>query len=228
MKNRKLIWIGILIFVLFLLVNTQTVSSYDNGFGDKDVSFCDAITDDTRYNCYADVAEHKGDVEICEKITGEEWLESKRNWCYERVAKAIQDETICERISLEKYPEEEAIKKLSCIKDVALAKNDVILCDNLPNLYYKDVCYHELAEKINDPEICEKISSGNYVRDVCFSNIAIEIGNADLCERISSEGSKAHCFRETLADDEGFSISTIASPAESVPEIAKRTERKRR
>lgn len=38
----------------------------------------------------------------------------------------------------------------------------------------------------------------------------------------------AHCFRVVLADDQGVSISTIASPAESVPEIAKRTERKRR
>ena len=40
--------------------------------------------------------------------------------------------------------------------------------------------------------------------------------------------SLTHCFRETLSDDQGVSISTIASPAESVPEIAKRTERKRR
>lgn len=38
----------------------------------------------------------------------------------------------------------------------------------------------------------------------------------------------AHCFREVLGSDKGISISTIASPAESVPEIAKRTERKRR
>ncbi len=38
----------------------------------------------------------------------------------------------------------------------------------------------------------------------------------------------AHCFRDVLADDENVSISIIASPAESVPEIAKRTERKRR
>jgi len=40
--------------------------------------------------------------------------------------------------------------------------------------------------------------------------------------------SLAYCFRETMSNDEGVSISTIASPAESVPKIAKRTERKRR
>ena len=40
--------------------------------------------------------------------------------------------------------------------------------------------------------------------------------------------SLAHCFKEVLSDDAGVSITTIASPAESVPEIAKRTERKRR
>ncbi|RQW64987.1 hypothetical protein [Vibrio viridaestus] len=38
----------------------------------------------------------------------------------------------------------------------------------------------------------------------------------------------AQCFREVLGNDDGVSISTIASPSESVPEIAKRAERKRR
>ncbi len=37
-----------------------------------------------------------------------------------------------------------------------------------------------------------------------------------------------HCFREVLRDDNEVSISTILSPSESVPEIAKRSERKRR
>ncbi len=38
----------------------------------------------------------------------------------------------------------------------------------------------------------------------------------------------AHCFREVLGDNENISISTIASPADSVPAISKRTKRKRR
>ncbi|MCK0770120.1 hypothetical protein [Chromohalobacter canadensis] len=38
----------------------------------------------------------------------------------------------------------------------------------------------------------------------------------------------AHCFSVVLKDEEGVSMSTIASPADSVPEIAKRSERKRR
>lgn len=38
----------------------------------------------------------------------------------------------------------------------------------------------------------------------------------------------AHSFREVLENEEGTSVTTIASPAQSVPEIAKRTERKRR
>lgn len=37
-----------------------------------------------------------------------------------------------------------------------------------------------------------------------------------------------HCFREVLSDDKDVSIKTFASPAESVPAIAKRSERKRR
>lgn len=38
----------------------------------------------------------------------------------------------------------------------------------------------------------------------------------------------AHCFNVVLKDEDGVSMSTIASPADSVPEIAKRSERKRR
>ena len=37
-----------------------------------------------------------------------------------------------------------------------------------------------------------------------------------------------YCFKKVLGDDPEVRINTIASPAESVPEIAKRTERKRR
>jgi len=37
-----------------------------------------------------------------------------------------------------------------------------------------------------------------------------------------------HCFKKVLGGDPDISISTMVSPAESVPEIAKRTERKRR
>ena len=38
----------------------------------------------------------------------------------------------------------------------------------------------------------------------------------------------AYCIRTVLSDDENVSIQTIASAADGVPEIAKRTERKRR
>ena len=38
----------------------------------------------------------------------------------------------------------------------------------------------------------------------------------------------AHCFREVFRDDDEVSISTIVSPSEGVPEIAKRSEQKRR
>ena len=38
----------------------------------------------------------------------------------------------------------------------------------------------------------------------------------------------AYCFQEVLADDEKVSMTTITSPADSVPKIAKRSERKRR
>lgn len=40
--------------------------------------------------------------------------------------------------------------------------------------------------------------------------------------------SLAHCFSVVLSNDEEISITTIASPADSVPQIAKRAERKRR
>jgi len=55
-------------------------------------------------------------------------------------------------------------------------------------------------------------------------------GKIDEAMKMARETGKTlvHCFREVLGDDEGVSISTIASPSESVPGIAKRTERKRR
>lgn len=37
-----------------------------------------------------------------------------------------------------------------------------------------------------------------------------------------------YCFRDVLSDTKNVSISIIATPVESLPEIAKRSERKRR
>ncbi|MBR9907058.1 MAG: hypothetical protein GYB30_03285 [Gammaproteobacteria bacterium] len=52
----------------------------------------------------------------------------------------------------------------------------------------------------------------------------------DEAMKMSRETGKplAHCIREVTANDKGISIKTIVSPSDNVPEIARRTERKRR
>lgn len=52
----------------------------------------------------------------------------------------------------------------------------------------------------------------------------------DEAMKMSRETGKplAHCIREVTANDKNILIKTIVSPSDSVPEIARRTERKRR
>ena len=70
----------VFLFIISLLIILSLASSYE--YSDKNVSFCDNINGDNKYNCYVDVAETNGDVGICDKITGEDWIIDKRNFCF--------------------------------------------------------------------------------------------------------------------------------------------------
>lgn len=58
--------------------------------------------------------------------------------------------------------------------------------------------------------------------------ISGEIINEAIEMSKSTKKPIAYCLQQLLADEPGVSIKTITSPSESVPEIAKRSERKRR
>ena len=85
----------------------------------------------------------------------------------------------------------------TCIKNIALAKGDVTLCDRLSNVHYREVCYDELGNQLGDEKICEMVSLGNYVRDSCISNVAISKKDYALCDKISDTNIKSYCLKDS-------------------------------
>ena len=85
--------------------------------------------------------------------------------------------------------------------------------------------------------IAEALSSSNPEEEVIHMQSIVKGAKGGISGKKINEAldmarntgkTMGHCFREVLADDENISISTIVSPADSVPKIAKRTGRKKR
>lgn len=58
--------------------------------------------------------------------------------------------------------------------------------------FYKDICYSAIAKEKQDLSLCEKLpnNSGNYGRDACVSAIAGDKKDYTLCEQMSAYASK--------------------------------------
>jgi len=55
--------------------------------------------------------------------------------------------------------------------DEAIAKNDLLVCDEIHEQFHKDICYFEIAKVKNDSSICEQIHyniPGGWYRDYCY------------------------------------------------------------
>lgn len=57
-----------------------------------------------------------------------------------------------------------------CYSDVAYARVNPSICDNIQNQIVKDMCYDSLALKMEDESLCEVINSEN-IKSKCFNNI---------------------------------------------------------
>ena len=71
----------------------------------------------------------------------------------------------------------------------AIASRDPSLCGRATD---PDICYYNVALRLNEPTICEKIIE-TYVRDTCFYKLAEKNGNSMLCANIVSDDINHTC-----------------------------------
>jgi hypothetical protein len=71
--------------------------------------------------------------------------------CVKDVAEEAKDPSLCARL--------DESDKSSCISKVAVASNDQSLCAGLGEGFGRDTCYEDIAEKMKDKTICDRIQS---------------------------------------------------------------------
>jgi len=123
--------------------------------------------------CYTQIAEDYNYPEICEKISTVNQDESDipkqgyRELCYSKFS---------EYKDCSDYQYDFA--KNNCYVDLAIVKGNPDLCNNINIELYEegigqailDLCFSEIAIKLKDASICERISDGSFLKESCLSS----------------------------------------------------------
>ncbi|MFQ6020778.1 MAG: hypothetical protein ACE5J4_02030 [Candidatus Aenigmatarchaeota archaeon] len=81
--------------------------------------------------------------------------------------------------------------KLECHIEVAIDQKNPYICNNLEKEYHKNICYTEVATKLNDSSVCENVNgyydSTTYYIDFCYWEIATFNKDISVCEKITTD-----------------------------------------
>ena len=95
------------------------------------------------------------------------------------------DENVSGGVSLDECnAKPNQLQKDLCFQALALENLETSICSNIKSIS-PDRCYYDIAVKLIDQTVCEKISVQNRtLRNECFNDIAIKLNNKEICERI--------------------------------------------
>jgi hypothetical protein len=211
MKNsQKGFFVPLLIIIVAVMAaggayyysQKTTVSNSDTSV---DLSSCDQKPSDpsvppifyekAKYNCVAELAIHKNNINLCGKIPNEQ--NEARGICYESFAIKNKDISLCDKIShtANSYKTYSGVFS-QCRSSVAVARQDLALCDTLPDEagnFGKNSCYALIGGDKKDYGICNKIPADDFknYRNRCIVDVAQRKGE---CEVIPSQTSKDYCY----------------------------------
>lgn len=148
--------------------------------------------------------------------------------CVIQIAKAKQNEHICENIP-NYYGSEQEI----CYKEVAIAKNDVSLCEQTDGSISEE-CYHEILLHSEYPEeVCLSLNLTGFVKcykqidcnksnnkTLCESVVEDAKNNPELCEYESSERNKQDCYGSYAIRSRKFEYCLLSVPVQCVVDFA--------
>jgi len=115
-----------------------------------------------------------------------------RDSCYEELGILRQDIHYCKKIK-------EDIHRDNCYERVAATTGNIYICEELmSDQYSKDICYHKIAKKREDPSFCDKIKG--WPKDPCYVDLAKILKDESICEKIEKPESigfiRNGCFRD--------------------------------
>ena len=149
----------------------------------QDETKCAEIKSDSiREICYNDIALAKNDLTICGMLPNK-----SVGACIKRFASEFKDIRQCHFIKHNQYWYD------LCYKEVALATDNVDLCNSTSDQKIKDSCFKGVAESLNNVELCSEVQSQDS-KDKCFFNIALDKNDPDLCKFLSEPLREVNCY----------------------------------
>lgn len=112
--------------------------------------------------------------------------------CHLVFAYEKNDTVICNKLKTPEF-------KSECYSSLAVKGGNANACDNAP-ADAQDRCYAQIAEKLGDPKVCEKIKIAND-RDNCMSNYASRVGDSSLCKKIVNINQRDSCYMNTARNN---------------------------
>jgi hypothetical protein len=132
--------------------------------------------------CIIGLAGKHKDSSLCLKIS-----QDQRVGCYALVAEIKNDPNACA---------EAQFLEDQCFDQYARDKKDVLACDGIKEIGYKDNCYVNLAGQIGDGTLCDKIKTADQ-KNSCYLNIAQRFRDTSYCNKITNESMKQNCLQMT-------------------------------
>ncbi len=134
-----------------------------------------------------DINKNENQNDIYQKIITECSDSKDKEKCLSDKAISLKDRNVCDLIpSAKEY----------CLGSYGMNFNDVATCDLLsdnPGTQTKDICYEQVAKKINDSQVCEKLDAKGWYYRQCYGDAAFRTKDKSLCEKTADY--KEYCIK---------------------------------
>ena len=149
---------------------------------------CESIKDaNSRDACLFDRAASSLASEECNKIQSD----VMKNSCFAEIAIKKDDLPACDSISSK--------SKDYCRAKIALARNSILLCNDIETPYWSDICHKDLSILNNDSTECVSVIN-LFERDICYDKIARNTLTANYCSYIKNDTTHDKCFTKIAVD----------------------------
>jgi len=139
-----------------------------------------------------------GDIAICDNMKRDD----HRQQCYIMGINVMDDKKKCDVM--------DGSARDECNAQLAYRVEHSFICEYIETSEIKSNCFHNLAVKIRDIELCEKLAliytepeisseeRAARARDMCIWEIAQKTNNRELCDLIPDGTYKSECIQKTL------------------------------
>ncbi|MBS3139226.1 hypothetical protein J4207_05985 [Candidatus Woesearchaeota archaeon] len=217
---------------LALFVISLTACSTLNIFTGAAVAECDALSDNLRDTCYAEIGILRQDLKLCDRAEDS----GSRFYCYEGIAESKNSSALCDEI-------EDGYWSNICFKEVGMNTNDPLLCNKITTQESKNACVLDVSFDTEDETLCSGIQDSVPLTERCFTKVAVakkslavcrnlpppfardrcmlrviyEIGDPSTCNFILTEGIQNVCFERAKEIAAEYNVQAVVSNNQSNP-----------